>query len=139
MAANLKASTAVTLGFLAMMCWHFGTIAGLFGTAPTTQADVFIRLGLILGSVVAVAFICALTIQKHQGRPLLPDEREEKIERVSEGVGVLILYAGMLLVAWFTFMPLTPAVVVNGLLAVVSVAEFVKLLIVFYLHNFGAM
>ena len=135
MTAYLKTSNSVTIGFLIAMLWHFGTVAGLFGTAPLGQADMFIRLAVIIGATVVVSFISALAIQRWQGSPMLPDEREEKIERVSETVGTVMIYAGLLVLAWFAFAPLSPVQFVNGILIIVAVTELVKLLIVLYLHN----
>ena len=130
----LKTSNAVTVGFLLAMCWHFGTVLGLFGVAPIGQVDLFVRLGLILGTTVVVAFIVSYVFVK-KGQPLQAEEREEKIERYSEGVGTLVIYFGFLLLVWFAFAPMSPAQCVNGLLLVVSVAELLKLLVVLALHR----
>ncbi|GAB5447737.1 hypothetical protein [Gymnodinialimonas sp.] len=135
MTAYLKTSNAVTIGFLIAMAWHFGTVFGLFGTAPSNQAEMFIRLGLIIGVTIAVLFATALTLQTKLQAPLLPDEREEKIERLSEAAGVMTIYIGLLILAWFAFAPLSPMQFVNGLLAVVTVTELVKLLFVLALHR----
>lgn len=135
MTAYLKTSNLVTIGFLAAMCWHFGTVFGLFGTPPIGQSDMFIRLGVIIGVTILTAFLAAFTIQKRQGSPLLPDEREEKIERLSEAFGVMSIYIGLLLLAWFAFMPLSPVQFVNGILAIVSITELLKLLVVLFLHQ----
>jgi len=135
MTAYLKTSNVVTLIFLVGMLWHFGTVFGLFGIAPTGQVEMFVRLGIIIGAVVITTLISAYTIQSRQGSPMLPDEREEKIERVSEGVGTVMIYAGLLLLSWFAFTPLSPTDVVNGLLLIVTAVELVKLLIVLHLHR----
>lgn len=136
MSPYLKTSNAVTIGFLAAMAWHFCTVFGVFGAVPVGQEDIRVRLFIILGILMVVAFLAAYILQqRHGGLPLLPDEREEKIERVSEGMGPTILYGGLLCIAWFAFTPLTPTQFVNGLLGVVTVAEFVKLLIVIRLHK----
>ncbi len=135
MTAYLKTSNAVTVGFLIAMAWHFGTVFGLFGFAPTGQAEMFVRLAIIIGIAMGAAFVAAWTLQKQLGAPLLPDEREEKIERVSEGMGTCMLYLGLLVLAWMAFAPLSPMQFVNGLLAVVAITELLKLLIVFYLHR----
>lgn len=135
MTAYLKTSNSVTIGFLVAMLWHFGTVAGLFGTAPLGQSDMFIRLAVIIGVTLVASVLAAHTLQKREGAPLLPDEREEKIERVSEGVGVLTIYAGLLVLAWVAFSPLSPVQFVNGILLVVTVTELVKLLVVLFLHT----
>ena len=135
MTSYLKTSNLVTVVFLIAMCWHFGTVLGLFGAAPIGQSDTFIRIGIIVGLTILVAVGMAFFHEKRQGSPLLPDEREEKIERFSEGSGVLTIYAGLLVLAWFAFTPLSPAQFVNGILAVVTVTELVKLLVVLFLHR----
>ncbi len=136
MTPYLKTSDAVTIGFLAAMFWHFCTVFGVFGSVPVGQEDMMIRIFVILGILIVVAFLAAYIIQIRQGgAPLLPDEREEKIERVSEGIGTLTIYIGLLLLAWFAFAPLTPTQFVNGMLAVVTAAELIKLLIVLRLHR----
>ena len=135
MTAYLKTSNIVTVLFLIAMCWHFGTVVGLFGTAPLGQSDMFVRLGVIVGAIVIGSILVAMRVQSTQGVPMLPDEREEKIERVSEGIGTFVIYIGLLLLAWFVFTPLTPVQMVNGLLLVVAVTELIKLLIVLYLHR----
>ena len=65
----------------------------------------------------------------------MPDDREEKIERVSESIGVLVIYGSILVLAWAAFAPLTPVQFVNGLIGVVAITELVKLLIVLALHK----
>lgn len=135
MTAYLKTSNAITIGFLVAMLWHFGTVVGLFGMAPVGQGDMFIRLAMIIGLTVGVAIFVAMAINKRQGSPMLPDEREEKIERISEAFGVITIYIGLLVLAWCAFAPLSPMQIVNGILIVVSFTEFVKLLIVLFLHN----
>lgn len=135
MTAYLKTSNAVTIGFLLAMIWHFGTVFGWFGVAPVGQIDMFIRLGIIIGATIISAVIAAHFIQAKTTQPLLPDEREEKIERVSEAIGVLTIYAGLLVLAWCAFAPLSPVQMVNGILAVVAITELVKLLVVLYLHK----
>jgi len=66
---------------------------------------------------------------------MLPDEREKKIERVSEGVGVLAIYGGLLILCWFAFTPLAPYQIVNWILAIVAGTEVIKLLTVLLLHK----
>lgn len=135
MTAYLKTSNTITILFLLLVGWHFGTVFGFFGVAPTGQTDVFLRLAIIIGGTMISAFIASYTFLSRNAYPLMPDEREEKIERVSEGIGVLMLYIGLIFLAWFAFAPLQPFEIVNGMLAVVAITELVKLLIVFVLHK----
>ncbi|MEX3016240.1 hypothetical protein [Gymnodinialimonas hymeniacidonis] len=135
MTSYLRFSNAMTIGFLIVVLWHFGTVFGLFGVAPSTQTEMFVRLGVIIGVTIVTSFAGALVMQKRQGAPLLPDEREEKIERQSEGIGVLTIYVGLLVLAWLAFAPLNPIQFVNGILAVVAVTELAKLLVVLFLHR----
>ncbi len=135
MSAYLRFSNSMTIGFLAMVLRHFGTVIGLYGFAPSSQSDMFIRLAVIIGATIGASFLGALVMQTRQGAPLLPDEREEKIERISEGAGVLTIYAGLLVLAWLAFAPLNPIQVVNGILLVVAATELIKLIVVLFLHR----
>lgn len=139
MSGYMKISTIVTLGFLAMLCWHFGTVFGLFGVAPVARADIFLRVAIIVGVVMVFSFVSSLWVQKNQGAPTLPDEREEKIERMSEMVGVLTIYAGLLCLMWFAFVPMDPVQVANGILAVVFATELAKLICTHVLLRRGAV
>lgn len=135
MTAYLKTSNAVTVAFLFVVAWHFGTVVGLYGFAPVEKTEMLLRLFVIVAVPVVSAFIASFAIQSRSPTPLLPDEREEKIERVSEAIGVLVIYGGILVLAWAAFAPLTPVQFVNGLIGVVAITELVKLLIVLSLHK----
>ena len=131
----LKTSNAVAVAFLVVVAWHFGTVLGLYGSAPVARMEMVMRLCVIVGVPVVSALVSAFAVQTKTKTPLMPDEREEKIERISEGIGVLVIYMGILMLAWFAFAPLTPAQFVNGLIGVVAVTELVKLMIVLGLHK----
>ena len=135
MTAYPRTSNAVTILFLLLVGWHFGTVFGLFGTAPTDLTDTMLRLAVIVGGTVISAVIVSNIIMARSKSVMLPDEREEKIERVSEGVGVLAIYAGLLVFCWFAFTPLAPFQIVNWILAIVAVTEVIKLLTVLLLHK----
>lgn len=135
MTAYLKTSNAVTILFLLLVGWHFGTVFNFFGTAPTELADMMLRLAIIVGGTVLCAVVVSNSIMARSKSLLLPDEREEKIERVSEGVGVLAIYGGLLVLCWFAFTPLAPYQIVNWILAIVAVTEVIKLLTVLFLHK----
>lgn len=135
MTAYLKTSNAVTVLFLLLVGWHFGTVFGFFGTTPTDLADTMLRLAIIVGGTVLSAVIASNAVMARSKTLMLPDEREEKIERVSEGVGVLAIYGGLLVLCWFAFTPLAPYQIVNWILAIVAGTEVIKLLTVLLLHK----
>lgn len=44
MTAYLKTPNAVTVAFLCVFAWHFGTVFGLYGFAPIEKAEMLLRL-----------------------------------------------------------------------------------------------
>lgn len=132
-----KMTLYLSIALLLAFGWHFGTVLGLFGTAPLTQGAFFARIGAILGLFVAASFVTALVVGRAGPRAALPDEREEWIELRAQRSGVMTLYLGLLLLAWFAFSPMTPVGFANGLLAVVCVTEIVKVLTEIYYHRRG--
>lgn len=117
--------------------WHFGTVFGFFGAAPVTQGEFFLRIGSILGLFVVASFVTAVLVGRGDQRAVIPDEREEWIELRAQRSGVMTLYVGLLLLAWFAFSPMTPIGFVNGILAVVYVTEIVKVLTEVFYHHRG--
>ena len=132
MSAHIKMVFFLSLSLLAVFGWHFATVLGIFGTAPATQSAFFIRLGLILGGFIIVAIITSILVQKRDENAALPDEREEKIEMLAERNGMLAIYAGLLVLMWMAFSPLTPMQMANGILAVVCFNEIIKLVSALY-------
>lgn len=126
MSPYMKMVALLTFGLLLVFGWHFSTVFGWFGSAPATQGEFFIRIGVILGGFFVVSAVTASRIASGDERAAFPDEREEKAELKSERVGLLVLYAGMLVVMWLAFSPLTPMQIANCLLAVVCLSELIK-------------
>lgn len=127
MSAYTKMVVFLSLGLLAVFGWHFATVFGIIGTAPQTRGEFFLRLGVILVSFIVISAVTAGLIARKDRRAAVPDEREEKIELHTERVGLVSLYAGLLVVAWCVFIPLTPVQMANALLAAVCASEIIKL------------
>lgn len=135
MSAHIKMVVYLSLGLLAVFAWHFGTVLGFFGTAPQTQSEFFWRVGLILVGFFIVSVVTSILVAKNDEHGALPDEREEKIEMKAEQNGVFAIYAGLLVLMWLVFIPMTPMQVANGILAVVCFTEIVKLVSGLYYLN----
>jgi len=128
MSSHLKMVVFLSLGLLVVFGWHFATVFGLIGSAPETRAGFFIRVGCIFaGFLFLSAFIAGLLARRGEDGPF-PDEREEKVLLKTEQFGVAIVYVGLLFVAWFAFLPMTPMQFANSLLAVVCLAELCKII-----------
>ncbi len=127
----------LSLGLLLVFAWHFSTVLGFVGTAPVTKSEFFIRLGVILVGFFVVSVIAAIKVGSSDERAALPDEREEKVELKSERFGLIMLYAGLLVVLWFAFTPLSPIQIANAVLAAVCVSELTKLIYALCLLKWG--
>lgn len=127
MSPHIKSIVFLSIGLLAVFGWHFATVFGFFGEAPQTQGEFFTRIGLIFIVFLIVSAITAGIVAKRTGLPPVPDEREDKVLLKTERIGVTTLYAGLLLISWLVFTPLTPMQVANSILALVCVTEMVKL------------
>ncbi len=127
MSTYMKVIVFINLALLIVFGWHFATVFGFLGTAPQTQSEFFIRLGVILIAYIASAIITAFMVLRKTGNAPLPDEREEIIELKTERVGVPVLYIGLIVVAWYAFMPLTAIQTANAILAAVCVSELSKI------------
>jgi len=127
MSARIRMIVGLSIGLLVIFGWHFATVFELIGTAPQTRNEFFIRLGIILVGFLVVSTVVAILQDKRDGKLNMPDEREEAILLRTEQVGLNVVYAGLLLVIWFSFTPMTPMQIANALLAVVCVSEIAKL------------
>ena len=127
MSPHIKSIVLLSIGLLVVFGWHFGTVFGFYGNAPQTQGEFFTRIGLIFIGFLVISAITAGIVAKRTGLPPVPDEREDKMLLKTERIGVTTLYAGLLLVSWLVFTPLTPIQVANAILAVVCVTEIVKI------------
>ncbi len=128
MSPYLRTIALLSVGLLAVFGWHFATVLGFFGNAPETRFDFFIRLGVIMIGFLVVSAIAAAVTARHKENAIMPDEREAIIVLKVERLGGLALYAGLLIVLWFAFSPMTPMQIANAILAVVCASEFIKLL-----------
>lgn len=127
MSPYVKAIVFLSLGLLVVFGWHFATVLGILGNPPQTRGEFFIRIGLIFFAFLVVSGISAALVSKHTEQPTEPDEREEIVLLKTERVGMVTVYAGLVLVAWMVFTPFTPMQMANALLALVCVTEFVKI------------
>ncbi len=137
MSTHFKMIVFLSLGLLMVFGWHFLTVFGFLGTAPVTQTDFFIRIGLIILVFIVISVITSIMVAKKDENAVLPDEREEKIELKADRVGAVSLYIGLMIVMWFVFTPLTPMQVANAILAVVCVTEIIKILYGLFLLKRG--
>ena len=127
MSPHIRSIVFLSLGLLLVFAWHFGTVFGFFGNAPATRGEFFIRVGVIFVIFLAISGITAVLVAKHTGFPPEPDEREERILLKTEQIGMATVYAGLLLLAWLVFTPFSPMQMANAILAVICVAELVKI------------
>lgn len=128
--------TAVTSSLITLLTfWHFGTVLGYWGAAPATQTGLFIRIGIFVGITIFGSIVLAvLTAMVSDVEEFEPDEREKVILQKTEQAGHLALAAGVVVVIWFVFTPLTPMQTANALLAAIVFGEIAKLLAgLFYL------
>lgn len=127
MSTHIKLIVFLSLGLLLVFAWHFATVFELFGTTPQTQDEFFLRLGIILAAFIFCSIATTQIIARRDEQALLPDEREEKIELKAERNGGAVTYLGLILLMWFVFEPMSPIQMANGILAVICVAELVKI------------
>lgn len=136
MSTHIKMIIFLSLGLLLVFAWHFATVLGFFGSAPQTQSDFFIRFGIIAAIFMIFSIVTTQIIARRDEQSLFPDEREEKVELKAERNGGVITYLGLLLLMWFVFEPMSPMQIANGILAVICVAELVKIGSgIYYLRN----
>lgn len=119
MSTHLKTIYFLSLSLLGVFGWHFGTVFGLFGSAPETRMAFIIRIGGILVAFFVASVIAFMMVAKRDEDAVLPDEREEKVELKAERNGFFAIYAGLLCLMWFVFTPMTPMQIANGILAIV--------------------
>ena len=108
MSVHVKMGMFLAIGLLVVFAWHFGTVLGLFGTAPATQSAFFIRIGIMLVGFFVASVVTSILVAKRDESAPLPDEREERVELLAERNGSVAIYVAFLCLMWFVFTPLTP-------------------------------
>jgi len=127
MSSHIKMVVFLSLGLLAVLVWHFGTVFGVFGEAPATQTEFFLRIGIIIVAFLIASAVVAAMVGSRDENAVLPDEREELIELKAERHGAIVIYLGLFCVMWLAFKPLTPMQIANAILGVMCLAEIVKI------------
>lgn len=127
MSPALRFIALSTMFSLIPILWHFGTVFEFWGEAPKTQTELFVRIGIfvgfaIIGSIVTSILMAIATREDD----FEPDEREKQVIRKAELTGYYILAAGVVLVMWFVFKPMTPMQTANALLAAFAISEVTK-------------
>lgn len=135
MSPYIRMVAFLSLGLLAVFGWHFATVFGYLGSAPENRMEFFTRLGVIMAGFFVASVVSAILTAKIDGKPAFPDEREEKIELKTERLGLFVLYIGLLVVVWFSFLPMTPIQIANGILAAVCASEFIKIIYALFIMN----
>jgi len=137
MSLHLKFVYSLSIGLLLIFAWHFATVFGLFGSAPTTRAGFFIRIGVIFAVFLISSAVTVGLIEKHKENASIPDEREEKLELKAERIGTVVVYIGLLIVMWFAFTPMTAMQIANAILGLICVSELVKLVVGWHMLKRG--
>lgn len=138
MSPAMRFTTLVTLISFIPIGWHFGTVFELWGSAPETRVDFFIRIGIIvIGSIVASIIGAIITTVLTGKEDFEPDEREALVLRKAELAGYYSLAACICYLMWRAFDPLSPMQIANALLAAFTWSEFVKLVAGFVLLRRG--
>jgi len=112
---------------LVLLGWHFGTVFGLWGAAPETQTEFFIRLGIIVTGFIIISIVSAILVGARSDDDLEPDEREVHIVRKAERNGGYVVMAGLICLMWFVFRPMTPMQIANAALGILSLGELAKI------------
>jgi len=127
MSDHIKMVVFSSTGLLLVFAWHFATVFGMLGSAPQTRSEFFVRFGIIMVVFLASSAVSAVLIAKKDENAVTPDEREEQIELRAERLGMMVIYAGLILLMWFVFSPMDPMQVANAVLGIVCIAELVKI------------
>jgi len=137
MSRHMQFIFGLSAGMFVMIGWHYATVFGLLGSPPQSRGEFFIRIGIIVFIFIVSSFVISALIISREGEgKVIPDEREQIIELKAERNGGWVMYAGLVVMMWFAFQPLAPMALANNLLAIICVAELVKLASGwFYLRN----
>lgn len=139
MSPALRFPMMISIFCLIAILWHFGTVFELWGHAPETRADFFIRIGIIIATSIVGSIIGGIImgIASDKEEAFEPDEREIQIERKAELIGYYSLAAAICILMWHVFDPMTPMQVANALLGAFAHSELIKLLATFVLLRRG--
>lgn len=108
--------------------WHFGTVFGFWGQPPETQIAFFIRLGIIVAGFIIILIIGAVILAARDEADLDPNEREVHIVRKAERNGGYVVSAGLLVLMWYVFTPMSPMDVANVALGILCIGEVAKII-----------
>jgi len=128
MSNHLKMVVYCSTGLLLLFAWHFATVFGVVGSPPQSRSELFIRFGIFIAAFLISSVVSSVFIARKDENAVLPDEREEQIERRVERHGLTVVYAGIVCLMWFVFTPLEPMQVANALLGIVCISEAFKII-----------
>ncbi len=138
MSPAMRFTTIVTLISFIPIGWHFGTVFELWGSAPETRTDFFIRIGIIIVGSIIGSIVGAIAMAIASGKDEFePDEREKLVLRRAELFGYYFLAACICFLMWHVFDPMTPMQIANALLGAFALSEIVKLVAGFALLRRG--
>lgn len=126
MSNHLRTIVYCSTGLLLLFAWHFATVFGLFGSAPQTRSEFFVRFALFMTAFFISSIVSFIFIAKKENA-VKADEREEHILLNVERNSVMVLYAGMICLMWFVFKPMEPMQVANAILGIMCVADAFKI------------
>lgn len=126
MSIHFKTIIFCSIGLLLLFTWHFATVFGIVGSAPQTRSEFFVRFSLFMAAFLISSIVSFIFIAKKENG-IKPDEREEQIGLRVERNSIFVLYAGMICLMWFVFIPMEPMQVANAILGIMCVAEAFKI------------
>jgi len=126
---SLKTIIFCSIGLLLLVAWHFATVFGIVGSPPETRAEFFVRIGLFMGAFLISSIVSFFFIALKDESEIEPDEREELIGLRVERQGILVIYAGLICLMWFVFIPMEPMQVANAILGVLWISEAFKVFV----------
>jgi len=129
MSNHLKMVVYCSTGLLLLFAWHFATVFGILGSPPQSRSEFFVRIGIFVAAFLVSSIVSSVFIARKDETAILPDEREEQIELRVERYGLLVVYAGIVLLMWFVFTPMEPMQVANALLGILCISETAKIII----------
>lgn len=138
MSPAIRFETFVTLISFTLIGWHFGTVLELWGNAPETRVDFFIRIGIIVAGSIVASIVGVIILRLLTGEEdFEADEREALVLHKAELAGYYSLAACVCYLMWRVFDPMSPMQIANALLAAFTFSAFVKLIAAFVLLRRG--